>query len=200
MPSSNMVCNSLPRCLMFPPQDSTGCLEPEHLELLMSVVERLSEEAARWLLSKVGKWVIWRNLLNTGGLLEQPLHHPADEGGGEAAKGGHKVTFVWTWTWFYWQGSSNQQSCRGLVFSLTIQQVWIRIILNPENAPRFRHFSHLRHLFYFWNIYKTNKEITDILVFRHFGGLLPSSPGWSGNNWVGNDPRAGLTIKADTDW
>merc|ERR1712212_794152 len=28
-------------------KDSTGCLEPEHLELLMSVGERLSEEAAR---------------------------------------------------------------------------------------------------------------------------------------------------------
>ena len=32
---------------MFPPQAGTHCLEPEHLELLMSVVERLSDEAAR---------------------------------------------------------------------------------------------------------------------------------------------------------
>ena len=28
-------------------QGGSHCLEPEHLELLMSVVERLSEEAAR---------------------------------------------------------------------------------------------------------------------------------------------------------
>ena len=75
---------------MFPPQDKTGCLEPEHLELLMSVVERLSEEAARWVLSKG----VLHGATFTGGLLAQPLHHTADEGGIEAVRGGRQVTSV----------------------------------------------------------------------------------------------------------
>ena len=61
-----------------------------------------------------------------------PLHQAGDELGG---KGIHTLEeAAWlklNWPHF-WPGSSNQQSCRGLVYSLTIPQVRIWILLKPD--------------------------------------------------------------------
>ena len=163
---------------MFPLQDRTGCLEPEHLELLMSVVERLSEEAARWLLSKVGPvsylaqplLVAYSNSLFTT-LLMSMVERLSEE-----------VSFVWTWTSFYWQGSSNQQSCRGLVFSLIILQVLIRILLKPENTPWSGHFP-IWHICWSFEIFRTRTNghktkchsgILEAYYQAHLAGVEPT--------------------------
>ena len=75
---------------------------------------------------------------------------------------------LWSWTTFYWQGSLNQRSCRGLELPLTTPQVQIKILLRPESFN----------------------------CFRHFGGLLPSSSGGRGADRIGNYSRTGLFLNS----
>ena len=98
----------------------------------------------------------------------------ADERRGEALRGGRQVYLVWI---------------RGVNHVL-----WTRI-LKPAIMQRAGvQFDHptgeqLSIYEFFWALNKTRPSL-----FRHFGGLLPSSSDWGRTYWIGTHSRTGLFL------